>query len=147
MGMGMGMQEMRFVPCKSHPEEPIQFFCLDCETECICAECVVHGAHKGHEVLNVKKAYANLCGKVEQLLDVAKQRIEELGSSIQQLEGQKRDLELVAVGGRQGIRDAFKTLRAQLTQKEAEVLRRIEESASDAKERLEQHAPATEEKT
>lgn len=97
-------------------------------------------------MLNVKKAYTNLCGKVEQLLDVAKQRIEELGGSIQQLEGQKRDLELVAVGGRQGIRDAFKTLRQQLIQKEEEVLRRIEEAASETKQNLEKHAPATEEK-
>lgn len=141
-----GMQEMRFVPCKHHPDEPLQFFCLDCETECICAECAVHGEHKDHEVLNVKKAYQNLCNKVESLLDVAKTRVEELGTAMNRLEVQKRDLEAIAVGGRQGIRDAFEQVRRQISQKEAEVLRRIDEAAVDANRQLEEHAPATEEK-
>lgn len=42
--------------CPSHPDEPLQYFCLDCESKCVCAECVIHGMHKGHECLSVKKA-------------------------------------------------------------------------------------------
>ena len=53
--------------CPAHPEEPLAYFCLDCECKCICAECVIHGLHKGHEVLSVKKAYPLLQSKVSSL--------------------------------------------------------------------------------
>merc|ERR1719240_2554665 len=76
-------RSLRFIPCPTHPSEPIQFFCLECETECICAECVVHGEHKGHDVLNVKRAYKNLCGKVDTLSNAARQRIDDLAGAMQ----------------------------------------------------------------
>ena len=38
--------------CNDHGE-PITYLCLDCMSKCICAECVVHGIHRNHEVLNI----------------------------------------------------------------------------------------------
>ena len=49
--------------CREHGE-PISYLCLDCMSKCICSECIVHGIHRNHDVLNIKKAYP--CIKVGQ---------------------------------------------------------------------------------
>ena len=54
-------------PCKDHPEEEVNYFCFDCVCTPICSECVVHGAHRGHEVATIKKSYPIIVGKTEEL--------------------------------------------------------------------------------
>lgn len=49
--------------CKEHKEE-VTYFCFDCMVRCVCSECVIHGAHKNHDVLNVKRAYPLVVEKV-----------------------------------------------------------------------------------
>jgi len=49
--------------CKEHNEE-VTYFCFDCMNKCICAECVVHGIHKNHDVLSIKKAYPIIIERV-----------------------------------------------------------------------------------
>ncbi|KRX10819.1 hypothetical protein PPERSA_00989 [Pseudocohnilembus persalinus] len=46
--------------CKQHPEEEVMYFCFTCETSCLCAECVINGTHKDHEVKTIKKAYPQI---------------------------------------------------------------------------------------
>lgn len=43
--------------CIEHPDEEISYFCFDCLTNCVCSECVIHGPHKTHDVMTVKKSY------------------------------------------------------------------------------------------
>ena len=52
--------------CKEH-SEPLTYLCLDCMSNCVCSECVVHGIHKNHEVLNIKKAYPLIFKKLGDL--------------------------------------------------------------------------------
>ena len=33
------------VCCKTHPDEYITYYCFDCQSSPICAECVIHGVH------------------------------------------------------------------------------------------------------
>ena len=40
---------------------------LNCLSKCICSECVIHGIHKNHDVINIKKAYPLVYGKIEEL--------------------------------------------------------------------------------
>jgi hypothetical protein len=49
--------------CKEHNEE-VTYFCFDCMNKCICTECVVHGLHKNHDVLHIKKAYPVIIERV-----------------------------------------------------------------------------------
>jgi len=51
--------------CIEHPDEEISYFCFDCLANCICPECVIHGIHKNHEVLTVKKSYGVIKSKVK----------------------------------------------------------------------------------
>lgn len=54
-------------PCKDHPDEEVNYFCFDCLCPPVCPECVVHGAHRGHEVATLRKAYPIVISKVEEL--------------------------------------------------------------------------------
>ena len=49
--------------CKEHQEE-VTYFCFECLNKCICSDCVVHGIHKNHDVMNIKKAYPIMVDKV-----------------------------------------------------------------------------------
>ena len=51
--------------CKSHPDEEVRYFCFDCLTPPVCSECVVHGIHKGHDVLHIKKAFPSVKEKLD----------------------------------------------------------------------------------
>lgn len=43
--------------CVDHPDEEISYYCFDCNSKCICPECIIHGIHKNHEVKTIKKSY------------------------------------------------------------------------------------------
>lgn len=55
--------------CTDHPEEEIMYFCFDCKGNCICAECVVHGVHKNHEVKTIKRAFPIVKEQMEECLE------------------------------------------------------------------------------
>ena len=44
------------IECRSHREEPVRFYCDDCDT-CVCVLCTFH-AHRGHRVLSFHDAAA-----------------------------------------------------------------------------------------
>jgi len=54
--------------CIEHPDEEISYYCFDCLASCICPECVIHGSHKNHDVLTVKKSFPIVRNKVLFLL-------------------------------------------------------------------------------
>jgi len=143
--------------CSVHPEEPAQFFCLDCESECICAECAVQrdGAHHGHDVINVRTAYQRLSGEIASLLEASRMRANENARTIQQAKVMRRDLDSVIDRGKRSIQEAFEHMQASLRVKEAELLtgcddcraaadralaRRAEEAERRASEVWEVHA-------
>jgi len=123
--------------CQTHPEEPLQFFCLDCETEPVCAECVVHhgSAHHGHRVLKIKEAFMRLSNEeLPRLEQMARDRAEARAQAAQRAEALRRDLSLTISQGRQRIQEAFVRLRVGLSQKEAQLLAGVEDCvrAADA---------------
>ena len=50
--------------CKEHNEE-VTYYCFECMNKCICSECVVHGVHKNHDVMSIKKAYPIIVERVK----------------------------------------------------------------------------------
>lgn len=50
--------------CPEHPDEEISYFCFNCLSNCICPECIIHGVHKNHEVMTIKKGYPIIKNKV-----------------------------------------------------------------------------------
>jgi len=126
----------RFLRCRIHPEEPLQYFCLQCQTECICAECVIHGEHRGHEVLNVREAVKRLPEKVGELANTTRLRAEEIAGHAQRAQEGRRELAAAAERGRAEVRGALKTLGASLRQDEKVLLGEVERCVADVAEVL-----------
>ena len=72
-----------------HPDEFVNYYCFQCQCSNICAEWVIHGTHKGHDVQTIKKAYPLICSKLEDLKTNVNSKIEELITSQQKMEASK----------------------------------------------------------
>ena len=77
MDQNLSYRQMRDF-CKDHPEEEVQYFCFDCKCAPICPECVIFGAHKGHNVSLLKKATPTIMKHIEELYQQANQKMDEL---------------------------------------------------------------------
>merc|ERR1712232_119319 len=104
-----------------HPHEPLQFFCMDCEGECLCSECAVDAAHGGRDVVKVKKAYESLAGDMDRVLECLAIRRDSHARSKRNCDTMRNDLNEVITRGKANLSDAFRQLRATLAQKEAEL--------------------------
>lgn len=134
----------REVYCPLHPEDHLQFFCLTCESECICAECAVHGEHRGHDVLNVRHAYKNMSTRIADALSKAQARTDDQQKALQLANSQRQEVELVIEKGKQAIQEAFEKMRTSLGQKEAQLLRDAEQTERLASEQLQNKTLAAE---
>lgn len=122
--------------CREHPEESAQFFCLDCECECICAECVVEGAHKGHRAVNVRKARSQLADAFDQALAEAEARLADRARAAQRAQSLRRDVDAVVLRGRRALQESFEQVQASLSRREAEMLTSAEQQEQRACETL-----------
>lgn len=111
--------------CKDHGEE-LTYYCFDCLCRCICSECVVHGVHKNHEVMNVKRAYPLIVEKSEDLLFQVQNRISENTNVQQSLEVKKKELVDNTSSLKQEMARAFEEIRIRLQKKEKEIMDKAE---------------------
>ena len=107
--------------CNKHNEE-LTYFCFDCFQKCICSECVVHGDHKNHEVLNVKKAYPLIIEKANEYIGELSGRITDIGHIYNSLETKKKEVLTKSEGIKQEMQNAFQEIRIRLDKKEKELL-------------------------
>ena len=111
--------------CKEHGE-PITYLCLDCMTNCICPECVVHGIHKNHEVLNIKKAYPLICNKTQDLSKFVNSQIKDLYNAEQDINKTNEFIKLFIEKSKKDIRSSFDQIRLKLNNKEKEIIANTE---------------------
>ena len=116
--------------CREHGE-PITYLCLDCMSKCICAECVVHGIHRNHEVLNIKKAYPLIYNKTQEIGNHIGNKIRELNAAQKNIEQKKKDINYLNNKCKIDIRQAFDELRSLLNKKEREIIAKTETTLND----------------
>ena len=116
--------------CKEHLE-PLTYLCLDCMSNCICAECVVHGIHKNHEVLNIKKAYPLIYNKTQEISNHLISRINELNNTKRNIEEKAKEISALNNKCKIDIRQAFDELRNLLNKKEKEIMDKTENNLND----------------
>ena len=133
--------------CRDHPDEEVYYFCFTCECECICAECAVHGDHRGHEVQTIKKAALSLRAKVEDLALLLDSRLDSLTLIEQKVEVKKKDLEEQSLGLKQQVSRAFEELRQRLDKKEREVLESMDFALEDKRRDLDTYSRLLEQKS
>ncbi|CAD8114474.1 unnamed protein product [Paramecium sonneborni] len=112
--------------CLDHPDEEVSYFCFDCNSKCICPECIIHGIHKNHEVKTIKKAYPLIRKQLED-------QIEQNQQQMLYIENQKQDLEKKQIqqssnqeNMRLQIVQEFKVLHQLLNNKQSELLEQVE---------------------
>merc|ERR1712232_311368 len=113
------------------------YFCATCECACICAECIVHGAHRGHDVLRVGKAHEALRARAGTLLDEALALEDEFATVTDKFAWRRKEIERAAARGRASVRSAFARVRAQLADREAELLESLDTYERDTMVRME----------
>ena len=116
--------------CQEHGE-PITYLCLDCMSKCICSECVVHGIHRNHEVLNIKKAYPLIYNKTQEIGNHISAKIKELYNTQKNIQQKKNELNSLNNKCKIDIRQAFDELRSLLNKKEKEILDKTENTMND----------------
>jgi hypothetical protein len=116
--------------CNEH-NEPISYLCLDCMSKCICSECIVHGTHRNHEVLNIKKAYPMILSKVQDLYKNISEKIKELNFSKNNIEQKKRSIDAINTRCKYEIKNAFEIIRIRLNEKEKGIIEKKESTLKD----------------
>ena len=116
--------------CQDHGE-PITYLCLDCMSKCICSECVVHGIHRNHEVLNIRKAYPLIYSKTQEIGNHISSKIKELYTIQKKIEQKKKEINTLNNKCRIDIRQAFDELRSLLNKKEKEIMDKTENTLND----------------
>lgn len=125
--------------CPDHPTELATYFCATCECFCICAECIVqrNGRHRDHEVLRAGQAHEKLRSRSTMLLDEAVALEDDFSMDADKLSWRKKDIERSAARGRASVRGAFERVRAQLNDREHELLEALDKYETNELEKIE----------
>ena len=113
--------------CNEHGEL-LTYLCLDCLSKCVCSECVVHGIHKNHEVMNIKKAYPLVYSKSEELSIHVNDKVKELKNLDCLIDKKKNEIANLTNKCKSDIKNAFEQIRIKLNQKEKEIIEKTENS-------------------
>ncbi len=132
--------------CKAHPDEEAKYFCFDCLVPPVCSECVIHGAHKGHDAQHVKKAYPLVREKLEGVVQGLSTCIDELEGDRKGVEAKKQVVSSQAEEAKAQCKIMFDDLRARIDKKEREVLAHIEASANDSLKEMDSYERSIEDK-
>ena len=104
---------------------------MDCMSKCICSECIVHGIHKTHEVITIKKAYPLIYNKTNELINYVQDKIKEINITNGNLEKKKIDIANINDKIKSDIKNAFEEIRIKLGMKEKEIIEKSESTLMD----------------
>ena len=107
--------------CKEHAE-PFTYLCLDCMSNCICAECIVHGIHRDHDVLTIKKAYPLICKKLEDLSKYADDQKKSILLINETISKKKDCINALIERCKSEIHSTFEQIKLKLDNKEKEII-------------------------
>uniref|UniRef100_A0A0G4I0T8 B box-type domain-containing protein n=1 Tax=Chromera velia CCMP2878 TaxID=1169474 RepID=A0A0G4I0T8_9ALVE len=147
VGAGPAARPAAAIACREHPDERVQYFCHTCETPAVCAECVIHGVHKEHDVQQLRRAYPVIKSKVEDFLFTVGSRIEELAAVESRIEAHRRELANAVMAAKQQMGKAFEEVRQRLAKKEMELMQNADAFLHESHSELEGHLRTAREKT
>jgi hypothetical protein len=91
----------------------------------------VHGIHRNHDVLNIKKAYPLILGKTQDLHRLVGDKINELNNERRNIEQKKSDIGTINQRCKNEIKNAFQVIRLRLSEKEKEIMEKMESTLKD----------------
>jgi len=132
--------------CKSHPDEEVRYFCFDCLTPPVCSECVVHGIHKGHDVLHIKKAFPQVKEKLDSVISGLMNSIEDAEGERKGIITRKHVISSQAEDVKSQVKTVMDDLRNRIEKKEHDLMASIDNSTGDQLKELESYERVIEEK-
>jgi len=126
----------KFLRCPVHVEEPLQFFCLTCECECICAECALHGGHRSHDVLNLRDAAKQLPERAADLMSAARLRAAELTGVVDGVSKEARNVAGIVGNRRRELSNQFEQVRSGLAAEEKALMSEVQRCSREVAEIL-----------
>ena len=124
--------------CKEH-SEPLTYLCLDCLSNCICSECVIHGIHRNHEVLNIKKAYPLIYRKLEDLSKYANEQKKSILLINETISKKKKYINDMIDRCKSEIHNIFEQIKIKLDNKEKEIVNNATSILTKNIEELDNH--------
>ena len=91
-------------------------------SNCVCAECVVHGIHKNHEVLNIRKAYPLIYKKLEDLSKYANDQKKSIFLVNEAITKKKKLVNTLIERCKNEIHNTFEQIKLRLDNKEKEII-------------------------
>jgi len=116
--------------------EPLQYFCLTCECACICAECVIHGEHRGHDVLKIREAAKQLPQRTGQLQSTGRPRAEELNGMVEDVKTEIRNIAIFVNNSRRELSSQFDMVKTGLAAEEKALMAEVQRCSSEVLEML-----------
>lgn len=111
--------------CQEHGET-ISYLCFDCSNKFICSECAVHGSHKNHDVIHLKRAYPLICNKTNEVVNNVNDKVKELNEINKIVNSKKNEIVNLNDKCKREIQVAFEEIRIKLNKKEKEILDKTE---------------------
>lgn len=131
--MALNQLSRTFYACPEHPQEPLNYFCLQCQSECICAECCLHGRHRGHEVQSVSEAGRGIASEVDDLLEALCSHQESLKSLLGRIQELRLELAQALAEAQQQMQQQMQKAIAEVKKEEAKCLQEADRSFDMAK--------------
>ena len=107
--------------CKSHPNEEVRCFCFDDFSEPICAECVVSGVHKNHNVQSISVASSTIKEKLNIAIESMNDKTNKMTESLISLKHKRENLENASNSRKNEFINYFEGLKEKINQKEKEI--------------------------
>lgn len=107
--------------CDSHPEEKLQFYCLDCRRP-VCPHCLLLGDHKGHQNTPIDQAAETGKETLNAWVEKLRQRIAAAEELLERLRTDEQDVQRNAEAQRNVINTELDHLRELIETKRQELL-------------------------
>lgn len=98
------------------------YYCFECNCECICPECVIHGKHKNHDVKTLRKSQPVIKGRLENLLESIDTNVDGLAMKKSEFEKHIKEVTEYNNNSKKQIQKSFGELRQRIASKENEIL-------------------------
>ncbi|KAH7816803.1 putative B-box zinc finger family protein [Monocercomonoides exilis] len=108
--------------CSEHPEEELSYYCLSCEGTCICSECAIRGAHKGHDVQTIRKSYGEVRKRMNEIVSALAMRQEAVKKILMQIEAHEQEIADNTRSIKESMALSFNELREKIRRKELEFM-------------------------
>ena len=113
--------------CFKHPKENVRFYCLDCNENNLCGECVISNIHQQHNVLNEDMAAQTIKFNLEKSFNFLANKKKNFNDNFNSCNERRKLLQQNFIESKKILHKIFEEMRFALNQKENEMMYKAED--------------------